>query len=1230
MTMRKFTFFLMLFTAFAMTAVAQIDYTPSFTGTRSSSRYLSTIRLSSPSYPDHAANSIALSSSEQQQNYVDKTTGTTMKVGAGETVTLTVSMNGTWMHSYAYIDVDGDGFTASIANGSDYQPAGDLVSYSFYNNNSSSDERGWNSAGSSITGDARNTLVLPQFTTPATVGTYRMRIKLDWCNIDPNGDQDGKFGDFTTNGGHIIDVMLEVAEMQQTVSNIFSTTTIENNDFAQSTTWYTLQIAANGYVINNGSSTSIALNNVKSDINDDSHLWAFVGDNTNGYRLYNKQEGASKVLAAPTAMSGSNGGSSFPILVDKGSIPQGYTDLWIFEPSSDLGEGDTYYYMYEKGYPANKVNNRDNILAFWSSGADAGSTLNVRFAKAEYPININSGSWTASNAAGTWASAWRSNATPSITLSQAEAKNNMATYDNDGNIQLFTCLDAAAVNGVYSSVYNISAEEGYSIGGYRFDFVSSGTDNVTVTPTEGNAVIAGSTAQNVTVSGKEETQLSFTVSASSNLFANTSNFYATIIRSSTPVEPSTEIFSTATAADIPYRIPAIATAYNGDIIAVADYRHSRADIGMASYGRIDLHARISNDNGTTWNEKFSIVDGQGSNSGDFMHVGFGDPCIVADRESSRVLVMSCAGNVSFPSGTRYNHQNIARFYSENNGATWSEPEDIAESIYSQFDASSNHGPVMAMFIGSGKIHQSRYVKVNNYYRLYCAVLLKNRNATYTNFVLYSDDFGGSWSVLGGVETAPIPDGADEPKVEELPNGNIIISSRCTGGRHFNIFTFTNAEKAEGSWGTRATSNSSVNGVVALGNSCNGEIMILPVVRNEDKAEMWLALQSLPFGSGRNNVGIYYKELATESDYNTPSNFAKDWDGRHQASYLPSAYSTMCLQKDTTIAFLYEEDTYGVNAHGGYCILYKKYSLEQITDSAYSILADKMPEPEPEEPSEATIALIADAKELLAIEGLGYPATAPREVLQAAIEKAEANPTASAGATLEAAIEAYYTTNEIVLPEASKVYTFTAVYKDAAYYIYNNNGTLAVAANTGDELPETAKFTCEYDSEAEYGFQFKTSDGEYYIAYPSFGGKSWLDGESTTGLEATSSSITKFQINTILNGGSVEAESNEELFGLVKLDGCRGYHNTQLRDDFGPIVVKHSALTFDGAGTPFYNSNFTSAFRIEEVEEAGIPDGIYEINTESDKLVIYDITGRKLERITDKGIYIINGKKTFVK
>ena len=242
-----------------------------------------------------------------------------------------------------------------------------------------------------------------------------------------------------------------------------------------------------------------------------------------------------------------------------------------------------------------------------------------------------------------------------------------------------------------------------------------------------------------------------------------------------------------------------------------------------------------------------------------------------------------------------------------------------------------------------------------------------------------------------------------------------------------------------------------------------------------------------------------------------------------------------------------------------------------------------PEPEPEpEVDEATVALIATAKELIALEGIGYPAAAPRADFQAAIDAAEAAATTEAGTALQAAINAYYAATDVVLPENGKVYTFKAVYGNNKFYIYNNNGTLAVAACGDEELPESAKFICEYDSEDDFMFQFKTADGAYYLAYPTLGGKNWLDNESETGLEAESAQVTKFNINKILAGGSVVAQ-NSALLGLVTLDGYRGYDNGKYVDSYGPIVVKHSALTFDGANAPFYNENYTSAFCIEETE-----------------------------------------------
>ena len=161
----------------------------------------------------HGESTYALSATEKGLDYVNlaKVAEPVYFVAApGETVTATVDAAGSWVHFFVFIDKEGDGFTASIANGSNYAAAGDLVAYSFYNNDSSSDESGWNSVGDVITGNNRNKPSIPSFTVPSEIGTYRMRFKQDWCNIDPQGDADGKFGDFKANGGAIIDVLLAV------------------------------------------------------------------------------------------------------------------------------------------------------------------------------------------------------------------------------------------------------------------------------------------------------------------------------------------------------------------------------------------------------------------------------------------------------------------------------------------------------------------------------------------------------------------------------------------------------------------------------------------------------------------------------------------------------------------------------------------------------------------------------------------------------------------------------------------------------------------------------------------------------------------------------------------------------------------------------------------------------------------------------------------------------------
>lgn len=207
--MRKITSLLMALLFVATTAMAQ-NYEPRNNGTKNGTdRCVSQVSLTSGAYGE---SSYDLTSAEQMQDWTDKTASVVFIAAPGETVTVAAQTTGSWVHYSVFIDVDADGFTTGIEAGSSWKPVGDLVAYSFYNNDGASDASGWNSVGDVVSGDARNKPAIPAFAVPSVVGTYRMRIVQDWCSIDPAGDADGKFSDFKANRGQIIDVTLEVAE----------------------------------------------------------------------------------------------------------------------------------------------------------------------------------------------------------------------------------------------------------------------------------------------------------------------------------------------------------------------------------------------------------------------------------------------------------------------------------------------------------------------------------------------------------------------------------------------------------------------------------------------------------------------------------------------------------------------------------------------------------------------------------------------------------------------------------------------------------------------------------------------------------------------------------------------------------------------------------------------------------------------------------------------------------
>ncbi|MBR5477595.1 MAG: exo-alpha-sialidase [Bacteroidaceae bacterium] len=383
---------------------------------------------------------------------------------------------------------------------------------------------------------------------------------------------------------------------------------------------------------------------------------------------------------------------------------------------------------------------------------------------------------------------------------------------------------------------------------------------------------------------------------------------------------------------VPYRIPAIATTANGYVFAINDYRPCGNDIG---FGEVDLVMRHSTKAGdewdeTSWTEPVKIADGLGKEAAETWLTGFGDPAIVADRERNEILVMSVCGNRvcwhgNYGAGTEANPENPNRMarlriiYNEESGE-WeaTEPEEVTYDIYPLFKDKSGKAHVGSMFIGAGRIAQSSMIKVGDYYRIYCAVwAVETGSYRHHNYALYSDDFGKSWHLLGELgndfNDSPAPYG-NEPKCEELPDGSVLLSSRKGYGRYFNVFHYSNFEKAEGYW-DGAVATDLVGNLKFGSNDTNGEPLRVGNV----------LFQSVPTGNNRSGVSIFYKVLEDNPATYTPTELSNGWK-KIQITDRESAYSSMCILPDGNIGLYYEEEP------GGYSMVYVPVEFDKTLDT----------------------------------------------------------------------------------------------------------------------------------------------------------------------------------------------------------------------------------------------------------------------------------------------------------
>ena len=389
----------------------------------------------------------------------------------------------------------------------------------------------------------------------------------------------------------------------------------------------------------------------------------------------------------------------------------------------------------------------------------------------------------------------------------------------------------------------------------------------------------------------------------------------------------TQLFTSASNNQPGYRIPSIVRfsdgkngVAKGGLWAFADLRYQGGDIG--GNNPIDITSKKLVDETTAWTEPILITHRNNSSQGyDF---AFGDAATVVDRESGKILLMTAAGRNSVWVKTA-GYPNVARHVYDPETGKWTTTEATTQ-FYGPNNTYASH-----LFVSSGRMIQSTIYKKDKYYRIYAAICTVSGNGSR---VAYSDDFGETWSYLGGPTASPIPDG-DECKVEELPDGSILLnakrfnkkeSGKTYYGRCINIFTFTDVAKGEGSWDKVVTSGTENVKDQTFTANCNAEIMLVPARKQSDGSQTYLLLLAGPNSTARNNGCIFWKELpSTAAEYRKPSNYVSGWSKYVYSPNTYCAYITMTLDKDGNIALLDE--------NGG--ISYRNYPLSTITGGAYT-------------------------------------------------------------------------------------------------------------------------------------------------------------------------------------------------------------------------------------------------------------------------------------------------------
>lgn len=203
-----------------------------------------------------------------------------------------------------------------------------------------------------------------------------------------------------------------------------------------------------------------------------------------------------------------------------------------------------------------------------------------------------------------------------------------------------------------------------------------------------------------------------------------------------------------------YRIPALAIARNGDMLAFAE---GRIDT-WKDKSRTHIILRRSNDGGKTWLPA-QIIAQHGTDA-------YMDPCPVIDAKSGNIYLFTVRWPQYAPTAEK---NRLILLSSRDHGRTWQE-KDMTAALLTEDRRLVGFGPGSGIRIAQGA-HKGR-------------LLVPSRqqlpDGKTKDFMIYSDDGGKNWKTGN-----PAPAGG-EGQIAEGPSGEIYLNLRASGKRRSTV------------------------------------------------------------------------------------------------------------------------------------------------------------------------------------------------------------------------------------------------------------------------------------------------------------------------------------------------------------------------------------------------------------------------------------------------------------